>query len=1166
MVHRWSRPSSLVVTAVAGAALWLAAATLAGAQVGAIISPGPLSKAHSQLEGIANCQKCHEPGRALASSKCLACHKPVAERIAAKKGVHRDVPGSCEGCHAEHRGLAVDLRPLDIRQFNHATETGFALDGRHAPLSRDCARCHKTRSFLNARAACVSCHEDVHKGTLGTTCSTCHTTAAPFVDARRQFDHAKARFALTGAHRTVDCAKCHVNKVYRGLKFGTCADCHREPHRQAFGTDCTSCHATDTWKTRKFDHARTAFPLKGAHAAAPCTACHVKPPTQVRLQAKACRDCHSDVHAGQFKQDCGSCHTQVTFKKAPFEHDTATRFPLTGKHVALACSRCHKGAAPAGASRTTGTGATITVRFSGLSATCTSCHEDVHRGAAGQACENCHTTADFRGPKPYTHAAPLAAFMAGRHATAACRQCHGREAGAPAPPAAAKVKGWTFKGLATSCATCHPDPHNQELGPACERCHTVDEAGFAAGKFSHGTAAFQLTGRHAALRCNQCHAPRAGATGQPPSGARLSPARDDSGRVLSFKAKGTTCAACHKDIHLGQLGQQCQTCHSPETFSVPKYAHKDPKAVFFGGAHGAAACRTCHKPETAAFPAGRGTAVRFAGLNRACASCHGPKDAHRGALGNQCEQCHTPVAWRSASRAFHKATIFPLEGRHLAAPCASCHLAGVTKGTPTKCFDCHWIRRRDDPYETRLGNQCETCHRPTSWKAINWDHSARTGFALNLAHRVLDCGSCHKDRRFAGSGFSCVSCHLQTYQQTSRPNHVSAGFPTGCDACHRPSHTSWTQAAFSHTAFPLVGLHSSQACASCHKNGVYKGAPRDCVGCHLADYQRTTSPNHAASGIATTCESCHRPTDTSFKGGGFNHSSTFPLVGLHSSQACASCHKNGVFKGTPRDCVGCHLADYQRTTSPNHAASGYATTCETCHRATDTSWRGGGFNHASTFTLVGLHATQACASCHKNGIYRGTPRDCVGCHLADYQRTTNPNHAAAGFPTTCDACHNAASTTWQGAVFNHSSVFALVGLHATQPCANCHSNGVYRGTPRDCVGCHLANYQRTTNPNHTAAGFPTTCDTCHRPADAAWNQGRFTHTAFPITTGRHAGLTCATCHTTPNVFAAFSCVAACHARATTDSHHSGRAGYRYDSAACYSCHPNGRADRPRPQH
>ena len=82
---------------------------------------------------------------------------------------------------------------------------------------------------------------------------------------------------------------------------------------------------------------------------------------------------------------------------------------------------------------------------------------------------------------------------------------------------------------------------------------------------------------------------------------------------------------------------------------------------------------------------------------------------------------------------------------------------------------------------------------------------------------------------------------------------------------------------------------------------------------------------------------------------------------MRRGQPCASCHKNGVYKGTPRDCVGCHLTDYQRTTNPNHAASGIATTCETCHRPTDTSWKGSGLSHASPFALVGLHATQACA-------------------------------------------------------------------------------------------------------------------------------------------------------------------------------------------------------------
>jgi hypothetical protein len=119
-------------------------------------------------------------------------------------------------------------------------------------------------------------------------------------------------------------------------------------------------------------------------------------------------------------------------------------------------------------------------------------------------------------------------------------------------------------------------------------------------------------------------------------------------------------------------------------------------------------------------------------------------------------------------------------------------------------------------------------------------------------------------------------------------------------------------------------------------------------------------------------------------------------------------------------------------------------------------------------------------------------------------------------------------------------------------------NNVYRGTPRDCVGCHRANYDRTTSPSHLAAGFPTTCENCHRATDSSWTQGTFNH-AFPIASGRHAA-PCATCHTSPTTYKVFSCLT-CHehAQSTMDSKHQGRNGYRYDSLACYSCHPNGRA-------
>ncbi len=182
-LHHGTRP--LALAALFSVAAWLASSAAASAQVAALVSPGPLAKAHSKLEGLANCQKCHEPGRKIAPARCLSCHKPIADRIAAKKGVHRDAATGCEGCHAEHAGVDAELRPFDPKNFNHAAETGFPLDGRHAPLARACARCHKSRSFLEARADCASCHQDVHKGSLGTACAACHTTAVPFAEARK---------------------------------------------------------------------------------------------------------------------------------------------------------------------------------------------------------------------------------------------------------------------------------------------------------------------------------------------------------------------------------------------------------------------------------------------------------------------------------------------------------------------------------------------------------------------------------------------------------------------------------------------------------------------------------------------------------------------------------------------------------------------------------------------------------------------------------------------------------------------------------------------------------------------------------------------------------------------------------------------------------------------
>ena len=362
--------------------------------------------------------------------------------------------------------------------------------------------------------------------------------------------------------------------------------------------------------------------------------------------------------------------------------------------------------------------------------------------------------------------------------------------------------------------------------------------------------------------------------------------------------------------------------------------------------------------------------------------------------------------FETPNRQFHNGTTFPLDGRHRDLPCEACHVNNTYKGTPAKCFDCHWVRRQDDRFRLQLGAQCEQCHRTTSWSAVRWDHAAMTSMPLGVAHQRLACQSCHANNTFKTAQTTCASCHMKEYQATKTPNHAAAGFPTACETCHKPGDATFNQARFDHASrFALVGRHAQAACASCHVSNVYRGTPRECVACHRAQYDRTTSPNHAAAGFSTACESCHRPTDTSFAGQGFNHNAVFALAGRHAQAACTSCHVNNVYRGTARDCVGCHLTQYQRTTTPSHVAAGFPTTCESCHRNSDTSWAQGTFNHRFPITS-GPHRT-SCSTCHQSSATFAT-FTCLVCHEHDRTRMDDKHRGRAGYrydSLACYSCH-----------------------------------------------------------------------------------------------------------------------------------------------------------------
>jgi predicted CXXCH cytochrome family protein len=358
-----------------------------------------------------------------------------------------------------------------------------------------------------------------------------------------------------------------------------------------------------------------------------------------------------------------------------------------------------------------------------------------------------------------------------------------------------------------------------------------------------------------------------------------------------------------------------------------------------------------------------------------------------------------------------------------------------------------------------------------------------------------------------------------------------------------------TAASHDKTNFPLVGKHRSVACGDCHLNGVLAGTPMDCEACHWVRRQ----DDQYKLNFGIHCADCHTPFDwKKLKANSWEHGQAtgFQLDGVHKTMDCTSCHQGNVFKGQIRECYSCHREEYER--APNHVKANYSTDCRGCHFSMMT-WTGGRTDHSS-FLLRGRHTAAACADCHINNVYAGTPRECVGCHLADYNATRDPNHKLAGFSTDCVSCHGSSAQTWNNAAVSHDQYWLLQGAHKNLDCSKCHSAGY--DLPRDCYGCHRGDYEKTTNPNHRQSGYSTFCDNCHFASHTSWHQAVFTH-KFPIKSGKHAGFACTDCHLTGN-YLVFSCIDChTHSKSTVDSKHKDVRGYSYNSQACYSCHPQG---------
>ncbi len=923
----------------------------------------------------------------------------------------------------------------------------------------------------------------------------------------------------------------------------------KSPHGESFKTNCDDCHKTDGWKvdlkTVDFDHSGTKFPLVGQHQSAQCKQCHTS--LEFAKAQSECNSCHTDLHEQTVGPDCARCHTPNSWMVTNITKlHQESRFPLIGPHTIADCKDCHTNLLPS----TTGTASRL--RFDPLGVECYDCHKDNYESTTAPNhktanystnCTDCHNINAFewKGGGVNHNFFPLT----GGHEISDCNKCH---------------TSGVYSGLSNECASCHQPNYNATTNPShtalnfstnCKDCHTTDPGWKPAEYRDHDAKSFPIySGKHNGEwnSCSDCH--------KNPSNYQQftcidchehnqSDMNGEHGDVNGYEYNSNACYACHP-TGSGEGSMD----HSKTSFPLT-------------GAHTTTDCSDCHTNG-------------YAGTPNTCSSCHinnynsATNPSHKiagSSFTEDCVACHTTApGWKPATYPTHS----NLEGAHIpiANNCADCHKGSYTT-IPTLCNDCHNTNYTQSNNPSHIAAQfpttCADCHTQTAWKPANYDHDGQYFPIYSGKHKgEWDlCSDCHPNASNFKE-YTCTStCHLQPKMNSEHQgvNGYVYNSPA-CLACHP---TGNSEGSFNHNSgnFPLTGGHASDNCASCHAAG-YANTSTVCNSCHTPNYNTSTNPNHSALSLSTDCAVCHTTAPGWSPATFATHNNYYVIAGAHIPIAneCASCHQ-GNYTNSPNTCYGCHTTNFTQTTNPNHVTAQFATNCESCH--TQNAWSPSSFNHNNTYPLTGAHATVAsnCIQCHANG-YNNTPNTCVGCHQNNYNQSVNPNHSAIGIGNDCATCHTT-NPDWQPATFpTHNNYYVIAGAHTAiaNQCADCH-NGNYSSTPNTCVGCHITEYNQSTNPNHLGAQFPTSCADCH--TQSAWTPSTFDHDGqyFPIYSGKHKGEwdQCSDCHPNPGNYAVYTCTTSCHPQSATNGEHTGIIGYQYLSSACLSCHPTGNGDK-----
>ena len=324
-------------------------------------------------------------------------------------------------------------------------------------------------------------------------------------------------------------------------------------------------------------------------------------------------------------------------------------------------------------------------------------------------------------------------------------------------------------------------PHGDTTEPLnCTLCHTQD--GWSPAKqaleFEHDTeSGFDRSGRHAELTCESCHL------------------------GLDFsepKISAAGCAACHVDVHLGNLSVECTACHNTTSFSdVPGVGLHIRTSLPLTGTHLQISCESCHLDDTGGA---------YTTLDPDCFACHAVDyetaslDHVENGFSTDCEACHNTLAF-SAGIAFDHVVVsggLRLLGIHARIACASCHVVpgfeslfpGVT--SDQDCIGCHqddYDTAEPDHVGTGFPTTCIQCHNVERWEdAIFTEHDALYFPIFSGAHRNKwgSCAECHEVPSDFGA-FTCLSCHEHERTRMDEKHKEEPGYiydSAECFDCH----------------------------------------------------------------------------------------------------------------------------------------------------------------------------------------------------------------------------------------------------------------------------------------------------------------------------------------------------------------------------------------------